>query len=582
MPEFHVTGPPGCGKTTYAAQQAARAVEKYGPDSVTITSLTRAAAREIAGRDTGVNPAQVGTLHSLCWRSIAEGRKILQTQAGLDSWNEFVMRSRAPSYRLDSGIISDGASGGGGRTPWGQKTYAGLELQRHRQAPQEHWRPSEVEMYDLLQKWAEAEGGIDFTGIIEEGLEALDVAPGDPRILIGDECQDWSRLELALFRQWAENAETSILIGDPDQAIFEWRGASPRVFMDFPVPDENRRVLSQSYRVPATVHDTAQQIIRRISEREDVAYHPRAHCGAVQRAFYRSWRDGLKASLDQSLDETEGRIMLIAACDYHLSATIEELREKGIPFFNPYAPGRSRYNPLGIGVRRPGTTSTSQRMLAFLTIRKSTGLWALEDLLRWIPLTKNLIKRGAKAELKNLEENYTVDDLARLFNHLEDLQRLIAAARACDPHELVCMANKASTRALFYPMRVVQRGGIAALRTPPRLVVGTIHSVKGGEADIVHLVAELPPKQAQNDDSTHRLYYVAATRARDQLIAHYSPQKFTRGAARNYTYAIPTPIHDHEDIAQAAPAPIEIIEEPDREAEVADDFFEKPADPFAW
>jgi hypothetical protein len=53
---YFVYGPPGTGprKTTYLARQAQRAVTEHGNDSVVIASLTRAAAAEIAGRDTGI------------------------------------------------------------------------------------------------------------------------------------------------------------------------------------------------------------------------------------------------------------------------------------------------------------------------------------------------------------------------------------------------------------------------------------------------------------------------------------------------------------------------------------------------
>jgi superfamily I DNA/RNA helicase len=58
----------------------------------------------------------------------------------------------------------------------------------------------------------------------------------------------------------------------------------------------------------------------------------------------------------------------------------------------------------------------------------------------------------------------------------------------------------------------------------PRVVVGTIHSVKGGEADVVYLFPDLsragdaqyqrmgPPR-----DSVVRLFYVGMTRARHTL-----------------------------------------------------------------
>jgi DNA helicase II / ATP-dependent DNA helicase PcrA len=72
--------------------------------------------------------------------------------------------------------------------------------------------------------------------------------------------------------------------------------------------------------------------------------------------------------------------------------------------------------------------------------------------------------------------------------------------------------------------------GIAAVRGPqalvdaPRVVVGTIHSVKGGEADVVYLFPDLSregdaayQQAGQPRDSVIRQFYVGMTRAREIL-----------------------------------------------------------------
>jgi superfamily I DNA/RNA helicase len=62
------------------------------------------------------------------------------------------------------------------------------------------------------------------------------------------------------------------------------------------------------------------------------------------------------------------------------------------------------------------------------------------------------------------------------------------------------------------------------LREQPRVVVGTIHSVKGGQADVVYLFPDLSQAGAAQyersgapHDSVIRLFYVGATRARETL-----------------------------------------------------------------
>ena len=59
--EYRVVGPPGCGKTTWLGDQVQQAVESGM--SVLISSLTKAAATEIGGRNLPISFDALGTLH---------------------------------------------------------------------------------------------------------------------------------------------------------------------------------------------------------------------------------------------------------------------------------------------------------------------------------------------------------------------------------------------------------------------------------------------------------------------------------------------------------------------------------------
>jgi len=82
--EFRIFGPPGTGKTTNISRQIARAVDRYGPQSVLVTSFSRAAAAELAGRDLPISSDRVGTLHSHCWRAIGDPEL---AEANVEEWN---------------------------------------------------------------------------------------------------------------------------------------------------------------------------------------------------------------------------------------------------------------------------------------------------------------------------------------------------------------------------------------------------------------------------------------------------------------------------------------------------------------
>ena len=72
---------------------------------------------------------------------------------------------------------------------------------------------------------------------------------------------------------------------------------------------------------------------------------------------------------------------------------------------------------------------------------------------------------------------------------------------------------------------VVMKRGIEALRQRPQVIIGTIHNVKGGEADVVYLFPDLSRaadlewfKGGEFRDSVIRQFYVGMTRAKQKLI----------------------------------------------------------------
>jgi superfamily I DNA/RNA helicase len=73
---------------------------------------------------------------------------------------------------------------------------------------------------------------------------------------------------------------------------------------------------------------------------------------------------------------------------------------------------------------------------------------------------------------------------------------------------------------------VLKRSGPAALTAEPRVLVGTVHSVKGGEAGTVILSPDLSAQGywggwhagGAGRDAITRMFYVALTRARERAV----------------------------------------------------------------
>jgi superfamily I DNA/RNA helicase len=69
--------------------------------------------------------------------------------------------------------------------------------------------------------------------------------------------------------------------------------------------------------------------------------------------------------------------------------------------------------------------------------------------------------------------------------------------------------------------QVIRAQGVPALQERPRVMVGTVHSLKGHEADIVVLCPDISPegytaarKDTQVAEELKRLFYVGLTRAK--------------------------------------------------------------------
>ncbi|MGE3274953.1 MAG: ATP-dependent helicase [Vicinamibacterales bacterium] len=99
---------------------------------------------------------------------------------------------------------------------------------------------------------------------------ALSANPGLARtvrahhdVVIVDEFQDINRLDFALIMLVSEGAEL-VVVGDDDQAIYAFRGCSPRYIVDFESlsgrPTETC-ILDINYRSPANVVDLSQRLI---------------------------------------------------------------------------------------------------------------------------------------------------------------------------------------------------------------------------------------------------------------------------------------------------------------------------------
>jgi len=524
--EYRIFGPPGTGKTTFLGRQIEHAAERFGSERVLVTSFTRAAAAELVGRDLPVPRNHIGTLHAHCYRAL-NSPEIAELK--IDEWNK-----DRPQYALSGGKGSlDESTVDQSYEKPGDELFAHMHSLRARMINPEMWPPSIQAVAAQWREWKAENGLIDFTDMLEMALADIHVAPGDPSVLIADEAQDFSKLQLSIIRQWGKHTEYMLVAGDEDQLLYGWCGCTVDAFLKPPVPESQKRVLQQSFRVPRAVHAVAQKWIETVTQREPKEYLPRDCDGEVRVQHGGSWRNPEPILADAEKYLAKGKtVMFLTACSYMLDPLKAALRAAGMPFHNPYRKVRGDWNPLGRGEK-----STAGRLLAFLRPREEVwgedaGEWTGENLRRWVEIVKSdgLLAHGAKTRIAGLspEARVEIDLLAQLFEP-EAAERMITVLSTGTVEDcvrwLLDRVLAAKKKAAEYPAAVLTKKGPRALIDKPQIILGTIHSVKGGQADVVYLAPDLSRAgmvewSAPGDrrDGVVRQMYVGMTRARESLV----------------------------------------------------------------
>jgi superfamily I DNA/RNA helicase len=527
--EYRIFGPPGTGKTTNLTRQIRRAVERFGPDSVLVTSFSRAAAAELAGRDLPVDPDRIGTLHSHCYHALG-GPQI--AEANVEEWNKdnrhLQITPVKKQGKLDGeGTVEDDSEAEKEGDVWLQE----LSRYRGQMLPTGAWPPALRQFATKWQTYKDANGLLDFCDLIDRCLLDVRFAPKLPSVIFADEAQDLNRMQLTLIRQWGRHTDYFIVAGDDDQTIYSFTGASPDAILGPEIPEDHKIILKQSYRVPRAVHAAANKLIRQVTRRQEKEYLPRAAdgvCSTVSGTWETPEYGVLRAAMEQ-LDRGRS-VMFLAPCSYMLRPIIQVLRKNAIPFHNPYRRSNGFWNPLRMGRRG----STVNRVLALLVAHPdfSEGHreWTAGDFALWTEwlTAKGILKHGAKAHLRNKDASQpvTIADLDAVFETgaLESLLNCFEGDNRALVHWWRSRVNGAMQNRIQFPTDIASVRGPQALMDRPQVIVGTIHSVKGGEADVVVLFPDLsqagdaayqrygPPR-----DAVIRTFYVGMTRARETL-----------------------------------------------------------------
>lgn len=531
-------GGAGTGKTTELLRVMGETLASGVPDPMKIgfVSFTRAARQEAAQRAAAAfglaasdleRDGWFRTLHSVCYRCLdVDAASLLTGSRESTEWLADAMKTRvrAPDTLGEEDAFSDDS---GAATPtdraltiWSvaRNRCESLEAAyRRAQRLDPQGTPPLAAVKSICRRYETAktlDGRLDFVDLLarfagyrfdpEHGVRQITPEGWTPDIPVWffDEQQDASALLDAVCHRIIATpcVKWVYVVGDPYQAVYGWAGADAAYFRAWPA--EKERIMPKSYRCPSPILALGEAVLKPCSDYFDRGIAPADHDGSIDQIES-------PAEIVRQLDPRDDWL-LVARTNRQAKQFADLLDERGIPW---------------VPTRGNGGWKAPKRSMALL------GLWTLEtdgpiDGVIWSEIIKQLpskdesgvelLTRGTKTRFASREEQrafewVTLRDLPHLGG-TPHLQAWIASGRwrTMNPTFDVFAA-------------AVDRYG-PDCAAEPSVRVGTIHSVKGMEAENVALLTTLTQQISRAKsidpavrDEERRVQYVGVTRARRRL-----------------------------------------------------------------
>ncbi len=350
-------------------------------------------------------------------------------------------------------------------------------------------------------------GAID---LLEHDLEAADIVRTRKRWFSVDEYQDTNPLQQRLLELWAGGRPDVCVVGDEDQTIYTFTGATSDYLTSFAERHAGTRViaLTENYRSSPEVLDLANRLIASAGRSKLLtATRPSGPRPTITRhATAEAELSALAAGIQTLLagETAAAEVAVLVRTNAQLAPIEAALTRAGIG-----------YRVRGLGFwRRPEVRAAIE-----LIERAGAAIGeSLAGAVRMLWATELGYEEGAASERGEAGERAAA---------LETLASIVADLVAADP--------ETDGDALLAELR--RRAAAEETSTASGIELATYHRAKGLEWDAVFLPmleeGFLPIRQSFDDDAAieeeRRLLYVGITRARVHLALSWAAQRETRG-----------------------------------------------------
>ena len=267
----------GSGKTRVLTTRVAWLIREHGvpPSRILAFTFTNKAAREMRERVARFVPEAAGQVWLATFHST--GARILRQHAHRMGWpNDFTIYDQDDSRSLLKQILEEQKADPKQLSPRG--TSAAISRLKNQAISPEQAvgiaiTPPDrkvAEIYGLYERRLRASGAMDFDDLIGRTVELLETVPevqaalGDRfRYVLVDEFQDTNGLQLVMTKALSAVHGNLFAVGDDDQSIYSWRGATVENMLRFEDYFPGARVmrLEQNYRSTSLILRAANQVI---------------------------------------------------------------------------------------------------------------------------------------------------------------------------------------------------------------------------------------------------------------------------------------------------------------------------------
>lgn len=393
-----------------------------------------------------------------------------------------------------------------------------------------------------------------------------------------DEFQDTDLIQFKILKLLYHNNLKIVVVGDPDQSIYNWRNANIKYILNFDkdFPNVKTIVLKQNYRCTPEILQLSNDLIKNNKERYEKELLPTRVSGALPIIYEFDRAIDEVAMVINLLKKLKQEATIITFADVmilyrnnSLSANIEkELIKNNIPYiiYGGYQFFEKKEIKRVINLLRLIIAGDDFSLTNFLLTMSGIGpttIKKLEEVAKKNKIT--ILELTYKKELLNLISklpnelaNYlkiihqaiaTIDDFVEPIKYLDDIlsqfkifkkyseafeeNRIVNIKALYDMIIQFTIANDTlSGIELFHEFLLdlslfqEKNNYLAKNSEDQSLVLSTIHKAKGLESKVIIIIGVaqgiLPSKSKIDVEEERRLLFVALTRAKDYLYISYN------------------------------------------------------------